>query len=143
MPRGQAKDYAALDLEDLAGSKLVTDPNEIKKLAPPKRGYKAAEPSPLLAKLIEYSTELYDKYVDLGKPSEFEKGPMRKIPVAPDKVESMKFLIKKSVEYVAKAKDVKLGTPEFGSGDAKTSDGRVVISYRVTDPRRTTKPKAE
>ena len=49
-------------------------------------------------------------------------------------------LVTKSVGYVAKQRGYGMSA-EFGKADAKLQDGRVMVSFRVTDPRRVSKPK--
>lgn len=140
MPRGQAKTYEPLELDELKDSAIVTDPNEAKKLAPAKRGYSAAERSPVLKQFDTWVGEAYDAWVKAGKPKTFEVSPLRKVPVKPTKVETTKFFITKSVGYVSRQRGYGMSA-EFGKGDAKLRDGRVVVSFRVTDPRRVAKPK--
>jgi hypothetical protein len=84
--------------------------------------------------------ELYDAWVKAGKPKDFTKSPLRKVPTKPNKVNTTKFLVTKATGYVAKQRGYGMSA-EFGKGDAKLRDGRVVVSFRVTDPRRVTKPK--
>ena len=141
MPRGQAKTYESLDLNELSASKLVTDPNEAQKLAPvSKRGFTAAERTPVMKQFDQWVGELYDAWVAAGKPKEFAKSPLRKVPTAVAKVPTVKFLVTKSVGYVAKQRGYGMSA-EFGKADAKLQDGRVMVSFRVTDPRRVSKPK--
>lgn len=138
MPRGQAKTYEPLVLTDLADSGLVTDPNEAQKLAPAKRGYTAAERTAEMKQFDAWVAELYDAWVKAGKPKEFTKSPLRKIPVKANKVDTVKFLATKAAGYVGKQRGYGMSV-EFGKGDAKLRDGRVVVAFRVTDPRRVAK----
>lgn len=140
MPKGQTKTYEPFDVADLAGSKVVDDPNEAQKLAPAKRGYKAAPLSPVMVMLKAQVQERYEKWVEVGKPKEYEVSPLQKTPVDAKKVDTLRFLLTKAAGYVSKD----LGHPvsvEFGNKEAKTADGRYMVSYRVTDPRRVAKPK--
>lgn len=140
MPRGQAKTYEPLVLDDLTDSAVVTDPNEAKKLAPAKRGYTPAERTAEMKQFDTWVGELYDAWVAGGKEKEFTRSPLRKVPVKPNKVATVKFLVTKSTGYVAKQRGYGMSA-EFGKGDAKLRDGRVVVSFRVTDPRRVSKAK--
>ena len=140
MPRGQAKEYEPLALDELSDSGLVTDPNEAQKLAPAKRGYTAAERTAEMKQFDSWVGELYDAWVKAGKPKEYSKSPLRKVPVKANKVATVKFLATKAAAYVAKQRGYGMSV-EFGK-EAKLKDGRMVVAFRVTDPRRVSKKVA-
>lgn len=143
MPKGQAKVYEPFDLDDLKASATVDDPNEAKKLAPPKRGYAAKELSPVMVALKAQVRDRYEKWVEVGKPKAYEVSPLQKTPVDAAKVDTLKALVTAAARHVSKDLGFSV-SPEFGSKEARTADGRHVVSFRVTDPRRgPNKPKSE
>lgn len=126
----QRKEYAPIDTDDMGTFAIVIDPNEREMLAPKtQRGVQAAERSDTLKDLDKHNTALYAAWVKAGKPSEFTKSPLGKVRVTPDKVDSMRFLIRKSAQYLNHG-------CEYGDAGVKEKGtGRVVISWRCIDKR--------
>lgn len=122
------REYVPVDMDDLGSFKVVTSEAEVTKLAPKSApGVKAEERSEFLKALDVQNQELYDAWVAAGSPKEFTR-PVGKVHVDPAKVETMKFLIRKSVTFLGYG-------VTYGDDGVKDAKGRVVISWQVRNRR--------
>ena len=130
MPRtkGSAtRTYVPLDIADLTDSRRAL-PEEVAKLAPAARGFAAVERTPVMLKFDADVEEVYSWWLAHGKPKPFTKEyPPMKVKVAPEKVATVRFLTRKSAEFLGHG--ITYGT------EAPLTDGRVCVSYCVTDKR--------
>jgi hypothetical protein len=123
------REYVLPDLSAVQATQIVTDPNEIRALAPVSgAGRPAAERTPLMLELDEKCRTLHAAWITAGSPAEFAKSPLGKIHVPPDQVEGLRFLLRKSAEFV------KVGL-QYGNPSVKDRGGRIVVSFRCPDKR--------
>jgi hypothetical protein len=122
------KTYVPVNMDDINTFALVEKPTEIERLAPKSTpGAKPAERSATLIALDKNNEELYEGWVAAGKPDAFTR-PVGKIHIAPDKVESIRFLIRASANHLGHG-------IRFGDDGVKDQRGRVVVSWQVRDKR--------
>jgi hypothetical protein len=101
--------------------------DEIKALAPAPRGIQAAERTPFMLGLDAKNQELYAAFVAAGSPEKWEGTPAAAIgtlKVPADQAKVIARVIYNSARFVGYS-------ATFGNKDAKTKDGRAVISWKV------------
>lgn len=139
MPRTKGaprKEYVPLTMTDLSTS-VMASPDEVRKLAPAKLIREPAERSATMKQFDEWVQELYAFWTGHGKPQSFTDAyPPRKVFGTPDQAATIRFLARKSAQFLDHG-------IAFGK-DTPTQDGRVCVSFCVTDKKaRTVKAKPE
>lgn len=138
-PGARAREYVPLTLEELEGNTLRALPEEAAKLAPPPRGFSAAERSPVQKAFDGYVQDMYNLYLAAGKPDAkvlfTNQFPPYKIKVAdPERVDTAHKILNGSARF--------LGVGLRYGKDTETVDGRWVVSFVAVDKRAVNKTGA-
>ena len=135
--KGSARvEYVPLTLEDLSTSTMA-DPAEVAKLAPAKLSRVPQERTAQMLQFDRWCQELYEFWEAHGKPAPFTNAyPPRKVFVQPSQAPTVRFLARKSAQFLGYG-------ISFGK-DTPTQDGRMVVSFCVRDKqKREAKPETK